>query len=194
MKKNSKFYRKIVNFIEEIKDNIRFGKIGRNTKIIQPMRVLGKSRIFLGNNITILNGARLETVRKWGGVFHRGKLVIGDGTSIEQCCHIIAAEEVRIGKNVVISSFVYISDCSHGYSPREKIMESSIHTCRTVIGNHCFLGVKSTVLPGVTIGNNVIVGANAVVTHDVPDNSMVVGAPAYIIMKWSVDDEKWVKA
>lgn len=52
-----------------------------------------------------------------------------------------------------------------------------------VIGDNCTLGVKSTIIAGVTIGNNVIVGANAVVTHDVPDNCVVAGVPAKIIKR-----------
>jgi maltose O-acetyltransferase len=49
------------------------------------------------------------------------------------------------------------------------------------IGDNVFIGAESVVLPGVTIGNNVIVGANSTVTHDIPDNSVVVGSPARVI-------------
>ena len=52
-----------------------------------------------------------------------------------------------------------------------------------VIGDNCTLGAKSTIIGGVTIGNNVVVGANAVVTHDVPDNCVVAGVPAKIIKR-----------
>lgn len=52
-----------------------------------------------------------------------------------------------------------------------------------VIGDNCTLGAKSTIIGGVTIGNNVIVGANAVVTHDVPDNCVVAGVLAKIIKR-----------
>ena len=53
--------------------------------------------------------------------------------------------------------------------------------CDTYIGDNCFIGGGSFILPGVSIGNNVIVGMGSVITKDVPDNCIVVGNPARII-------------
>lgn len=50
-----------------------------------------------------------------------------------------------------------------------------------VIGDNVYIGMGAYIMPGVTIGNNVIIGANAVVTHDIPDNSVAVGMPARVI-------------
>ena len=50
-----------------------------------------------------------------------------------------------------------------------------------IVGNNVFIGIKSTILPGVTIGSNVIVGAGSIVTKSVPDNSVVAGIPAKVI-------------
>ena len=52
---------------------------------------------------------------------------------------------------------------------------------RVTIGNRVFIGAESVVLPGVTIGNDVVIGANSTVTHDIPANSVAVGAPARVI-------------
>ena len=52
---------------------------------------------------------------------------------------------------------------------------------KTIIGKRCFVSVNAIILPGVTIGDNSVVGAGAVVTHDVPPNTMVAGNPAKII-------------
>ena len=58
---------KIVQRIEERRDNLYFGKIGKKSKVVKPMRIIGKKRIFIGDSVTILNSARMEAVKTWGG-------------------------------------------------------------------------------------------------------------------------------
>ena len=81
---------------------------------------------------------------------------------------------------------MYIGDNAHGglsweeagVAPldRQLYSKGAIH-----IGNNVWIGDKATVLGGITIGDNVIVGANSVVTHDVPSNCVVAGIPAKIV-------------
>lgn len=66
------------------------------------------------------------------------------------------------------------------------LFTDKIRTEKTIIGNNVFLGSNSVVMPGIKIANRVIVGSGAIVTHDVPENSVVVGNPARVIC--SVDD------
>lgn len=183
--------RKAINRINYWSDNRSFGSFGKNSKIVKPMRIEGKRRIYIGKNVHILNSARIETIQKWGDSILNGKLYIGDDTSFEQCCHIISAKNVVIGKDCVFSSFVYISDCSHTYIVNKKIMGSDLDIKPVCIGNHCFVGIGSCIMPGVTIGNNVVIGANSVVTSDIPDNSMAVGSPARIIKKYNFITNCW---
>lgn len=77
------------------------------------------------------------------------------------------------------------------FGPHVQVLAHDASTCafcgyakigRVSIGDNCFIGAGSIVLPNVTIGNNVIVGAGAVVTKSIPDNVVVVGNPAKIIM------------
>lgn len=178
--KKSNLQRKILFIRNWCKDRF-YGKRGKHTKIIKPMRILGKSHIFLGDNVTILNAARLEAVNgMWGDESYEGRLFIGDGTSIEQCCHIVAAGDLIIGRNCVFSSNVYISDCNHKYEKDKTIMEQGLEIRKTLIGDGVFIGVGAKIMPGVTLGNHCIVGANAVVTHDVPAGMVAVGVPAKI--------------
>lgn len=160
------------------------------------MRIRGKSRIYIGDHVTILNGARLEALAEWGGVNSsrmNGKLVIGDGTSIEQCCHLIAADELLIGKDCVLSAFVYISDCFHPYEPQENIMEQELVIRRTKVGRHCFIGIGSCIMPGVTVGDFCVIGANSVVTKDIPSYSMAAGVPAKVIKHYDQASGQWVR-
>ena len=55
------------------------------------------------------------------------------------------------------------------------------------IGNDVWIGGNVTILPGITIGNNVVIGAGAVVTHDIPDNSLAMGVPARVVRQ--LDDD-----
>lgn len=172
-----------------------YGCIGEDSYIIKPMRIIGKKNIFIGNGCSILNGARMETVSQWEKRCYDGKIIIGDNSSIEQCCHIIAADELEIGSRTVISAFVYIADCGHSYAfSEESVMQNPLEVKKTKIGNNCFIGIGAKIMPGVTLGDHVIVGANAVVTKDVPSNTMVAGIPARVIKKYDVSQKKWTES
>lgn len=84
---------------------------------------------------------------------------------------------IEIGNNVTLAPRVHI--LCHDASTKLWLNYTKIG--RVTIGNNVFIGAESVVLPGVTIGSNVIVGANSTVTHDIPDNSVVVGSPARVI-------------
>lgn len=180
---------KIINIIiryvrdikQKLKNDVFYGNFGHNSKIVKPMRIIGKRFMFIGNNVHILNGARMEAITEYKNQKLYPKLVIGDGTSIEQSCHIIATDELEIGKNCMFSAFVYISDCNHIYSPDKELNETNLEIKKTRIGDGVFIGIGARILPGVTLGNHCVVGANAVVTHDVPDRAVVAGVPAKII-------------
>lgn len=178
--------------MDYISNNFRYGKIGKNSQIIKPMRIRGKRNIYIGDNVTILNSARLEAITEWNTSL-TGKIIIGNYTSIEQCSHIIAADELCIGEGCVLSAFVYISDCSHGYEPGKRIMDTDLSVKKVTVGDHCFIGIGSCIMPGVSLGNNVVIGANSVVTHDIPDDCMAAGSPAKIIKKWDREIKEWVE-
>jgi len=87
---------------------------------------------------------------------------------------------VRIGDYVMIGPHTLIATVNHPISPMGRRKHLSVAKPVT-IGNDVWIGGNVTILPGVTIGNNVIVAAGAVVTKDVPDNSLVGGVPAKLI-------------
>lgn len=88
--------------------------------------------------------------------------------------------EVRIGNDVMIGPGTLISTVNHPLSPRGRREHLGLVKPVT-IGNDVWIGGNCSILPGVTIGNNVIVAAGAVVATDVPDNCLVGGVPAKII-------------
>ena len=116
-----------------------------------------------------------------GGQSLNGCLYIGNGTSIEQNCHIIAAYNLSIGKDCVISANVYISDCNHRYDENKRIIDSTLEVKRTNIADNVFIGIGAKIMPGVSIGERSVIGANAVVTRDVPPYQIWGGVPAKYI-------------
>lgn len=127
-------------------------------------------------------------------------LTIGQNLCVNHSVHIAAMHRVTIGDNVLMASGVYVSDHSHGTyqgnnqtSPDIPPNSRSIDSKPIVIGNNCWLGERVCVLPGVSIGKGVIVGAGSVVTKDIPDNCIAVGAPARVIKKWHAESASWIK-
>jgi len=117
------------------------------------------------------------------------ELKIGMGTYIG--CHtlIACANQVTIGKKVMISDRCFIGDTVHDHSDIQlPVMDQYVSSPGPVeIGDGSWLGVNVTVLANVTIGKNCVIGANSVVTRDIPDYHVAVGAPARIVRDISAD-------
>lgn len=170
----------------------RFGNFHHTSHMEKPLRLVKPKYISVGKNVTILSLARMECVRRWNDVPLNGEIIIGDGTSIEQCCHIIAANRLEIGRDVTISSFVYITDCEHNINDMSgDIIANPLDISTTKIGDGAFIGIGARIMPGVTIGEHAIIGANAVVTKDVPPYHMVVGVPAKTIKIYDLEKKEW---
>lgn len=105
---------------------------------------------------------------------------VGDDFYANFDCVILDVCEVRIGNNVLLGPGVHIYTATH---PLEHDLRmSGLEGGKPVIiGDNVWIGGKSIILPGVTVGNNVVVGAGSVVTRDVPDNVLIAGNPARVI-------------
>ncbi len=107
---------------------------------------------------------------------------VGDRCLIGKGSGIVGHLRVEIGDDVWTGHHVYITDQNHGYSDLDLPISRQVMPERPVsIGDGSWLGYGTVVLPGVTIGRHVVVGANSVVTGDLPDNCVAAGAPARVI-------------
>jgi acetyltransferase-like isoleucine patch superfamily enzyme len=118
-------------------------------------------------------------------------VVIGDRCLIGRGSGIVGHFSVEIGHDVWTGHHVYITDQNHGYADPDVPISLQTQPERPVrIGDGSWIGHGAVILPGVTIGRHVVVGANSVVTSDIPDHCVAVGAPARVIKRLS--DGRWV--
>ena len=109
-----------------------------------------------------------------------GDVIIGDHTRIGIHCTIIGP--VCIGSHVNLAQGITVTALNHNFEDiTQRIDQQGITTKPIVIGDDVWIGANSVILPGVTIGNHCVVAAGAVVTKDVPDNTIVGGVPVQVL-------------
>jgi acetyltransferase-like isoleucine patch superfamily enzyme len=185
--KNGLFIR-LFNFFYKSK----FKKFGNKSSILFPLNLSGINNISIDDNVCIDNKSWLAAVPHTG----EGKceLIIGEGSRIGNFNHIYATKSIIIGKNVLTADKVYISDNLHGYEDINlPILKQPIKQIGIVkIGDGSWLGEHVCVI-GANIGKHCVIGANSVVTNDIPDYSVAVGVPAKVIKRYCFDKKEWKK-
>ena len=117
-----------------------------------------------------------------------GEILIGDKVYLPGVA-IVAYQRVEIGCNVRFGPMVTIMDSS-GHPVRERGADGEatfIRSAPVKIEDHAWIGINSTILKGVTIGRNSVIGANSVVYESVPENSIALGNPARIVKDFSLE-------
>jgi len=165
------------------------GAIGKGSYIHSPLVIARPDRIFLGNRVSIGPGARLEIIQS--SETRLPSLIVGDGTNFEQNVHIACHSKIVIGENVSITARCSIVDVNHPFVNPDltKSLASLIEDeCSYVeIGDRVLLGIGTVVLPNVRIGEGAVIGANSVVTRDIPPFAIAAGAPAKVLRIYQTD-------
>ena len=159
--------------------NIQFGKnvyIGEYSFIDS----LGKEPIMIGNSVRIGAFSRIITSVTFGNM---GKgITIGDNVSIGEFSCIGGAGGLIIGEGTIIGSYLSTHPENHVFTDLETPIRLQGVTRKGIkVGKNCWLGAKVTILDGVSIGDNCIVAAGAVVTKTFLDNMVIGGVPAKVI-------------
>jgi len=168
-------------------------RLKKKTVIKPPFRgsidkLMMSDKVRIGNNVFIGKYAHLV-------IGDGGELSIGDGTWINDGFELICNNLIEIGKNVIIGPRVFIGDSEHIYDDISIpiIKQPMSEKGYVKIGDGCWIGVGACILKNVTIGKHSIIGANAVVTKDIPSYSVAVGVPAKVIKKYDFGKQQWVK-
>jgi acetyltransferase-like isoleucine patch superfamily enzyme len=152
------------------------------------LRLDGLAFIGPGCSLEVRRGAVIELGRwSWLGHgckvrCHEGVVSIGAKSVLGQECTISAYQHVSIGRECVIADRVMLIDFDHGMVEVERpIRLQGIYKRDVRVGNNVWIGYGACILRGITVGDNAVVGTNAVVTKAVPENAVVAGVPARVI-------------
>ncbi len=139
-----------------------FGKIGANPYIEPPFHAnFGGKNVFIGDNF-----------------YSNFNLTLVDDARI------------TIGNNVMIGPNVTIITPVHPLEVKDRLSECNQRNIPVTIGDNVWIASNVTIFPGVKIGNNVVIGANSLVTKDIPDNALAIGSPAVVTKMINNEDKK----
>lgn len=168
-----------------------FKSFGFKSIMKNPLEIDGPRNISIGNDVIIGYKSWLAAMPLTG---NNAKLVIEDGCRIGNFNHIYSTRGIVIRKNVLTADKVYISDNLHGYEDiiTPIYLQPIVQKNDVEIGEGSWLGENVCVI-GAKIGKHCVIGANSVVTKDIPDYSVAVGTPAKVIKQYDFNCNSWKK-
>lgn len=180
-----RIFKSLILLIENEILKKKMKQVGKNVFFSKDAYIIGEKYIEIGNDFSAFSNLRIEAVNKYLNYSYKPSIKIGNNVSCGNDCHIGCINEVIISDGVLLGSHILINDHSHGQTEfisnqrpadRELISKGPIH-----IGKNVWICDGVCVLPGVTIGENSIIGANAVVTKNIPANCVAAGNPAKVV-------------
>ena len=170
----------------------RFGEFGSGSSISWPTGSgFGEKWIWIGEDVLIAAHVTLSAGMGPGQEMLTTPVVrIGDRCLIGRGTSIIGHLTIEIGDDVFTGMNVYITDQNHGYEELDVTIGKQLPNEEAVeIGKGSWIGSGAIILPGSKIGDHVVVGANSVVTGEIPSYSAAVGSPAKVIRQY--DGNSW---
>jgi acetyltransferase-like isoleucine patch superfamily enzyme len=172
-----------------------WGHIGEKTVIYSPMKIVNPMNISIGDGVIIEANSTLYCVGNYQGINHQGNISIGNDVYINYGFNATTANRITIEDGVLCAFNVSIFDFDHGYEDVFSNINRAELTVKgpIVIGEKSWIGMNVAILGSVNIGKHCIIGANSVVTKDIPDYCVVAGSPARIIKRYNKLTKIWEK-
>lgn len=180
-----RFFKSLKLLVENEILKKKMKRVGKHVFFSRDAYIVGGEYIEIGDGFSAFSNLRMEAIDQYFHHSYQPFIQIGNNVSFGNDCHIGCVNEIIISDGVLLGSHILINDHSHGQTEfisdqrpavRELVSKGPIH-----IGKNVWICDGVCVLPGVTIGENSIIGANAVVTKNVPANCVVAGNPAKVI-------------
>ena len=176
---------------------VLLGKCGRNVFFGSDITLRHPHKIQIGNNVVIDDGCVLDAkglandgITIGNGVFigrqtslntKDGDIQLEDGVNIGAFCTVFSASQVRCGKNTLIAAYSYLVGGGHDMTDTETaVINQDRPSLGITIGDNGWIGTGVSILDGVTIGHDVVIGANSVVPTNIEDFAVAAGSPAVI--------------
>jgi acetyltransferase-like isoleucine patch superfamily enzyme len=172
-----------------------FASKSKNVRIESPHRIANPEQVFIGNNVFIGANSTISVINKNSESSGNTKINIGNNVEATFNLQIYAIERVIIEDDVLFAANVFIVDCSHGYENTNISYKNQnlSKIAPVLIKKGSWIGQNVVILQGVVIGEYSIIGANSVVTTNIPDKCIAVGSPAKPVKKWDDQNQVWVK-
>lgn len=184
-----------------------FANNPKELKINLPRNIANPQNIHVGDNVNLGPGCFLlalteyPTLKMRNSEFNQATqqfnpiIRIGNNVSATADVQISALESITIEDDVMFASNVFVGDHQHGYQNADipykyqPIWKISPIT----IKKGCWIGQNVIVMPGVTIGEHSIIGANSMVNRDIPPRCIAAGSPASVIKRWDEQTQSWIR-
>ena len=156
--------------------------VGPRVYVYGPVRFLGSRNVILGGSGNLYDNVQFETV-------DAGEIRIGDRFRINRACLLSAHAGISVGHSCLIGEYVSIRDNNHVFDDASRpIAEQGYRAALISISDDVWIGRGAVILQGVTIGRGAVIGANSVVTKDVPAMEVWAGAPARFLRRRGAAD------
>ncbi len=171
-----------------------FRRLGTGASVSPFVQCVGLDRVTLGNHSRISRNTRLLALKAYRSQLFYPEINIGDNVSIGFGCTLSCVNSIEIEDDVTIGDNVYIADSHHDYRDIQRsILEQPLLLGRICIGRGAWIGYGAFIAGNVSLGEHSVVGANSVVTSAVPAFTVVAGAPAIPVKRYSHELGKWLK-